>query len=296
MELEKLDISAGFNEINKFIKRDGGVIVKNFISEDLRLSILDQLRSYAESFEAGIKEGAVKASFSGIKTKRFSGLVQRSSLFAQIIDHDLLHEWALSTFNNDYWLNTAQAMIVGPGSKDQVLHRDIGNWPLVYELGDKGPEATVSMMLALSDFTSENGATKVVPGSHLWDDWSRGAEKDQVAQAVMPAGSAMLYTGKTIHGAAANITKDQWRFGIHVSFVLGQLTPEEASPITVPWEIAQQHSERVKAMLGYYSIRTFDGGWPVLWTKDYRELRDQLDPIPEQKYITAGSHLSVIKP
>jgi ectoine hydroxylase-related dioxygenase (phytanoyl-CoA dioxygenase family) len=288
-QIRRMDLSEGSARILGIVDQDGGVIVENFISRELVHRIRAQLGDFAEAFRPGISEGAIKAAFAGGQTKRFSGLISKAPAFAEVVDHDLLHEWATQAFKNDYWINTAQAMIVGPGSQDQYLHRDWGNWPIAASQGPKGPEATVSIMLALSDFTAENGATRVVPGSHKWDDFSREAEPESVVQAVMPAGSALLYTGKTIHGAGANRTEDQWRFGIHLSFCLGQLTPEEALPLTVPWEVAQHCSERVKAMLGYYSIRTFDGGWPILWTKDYRELRDQLDPPPTQPFVTAGA-------
>ena len=64
-------------------------------------------------------------------------------------------------------------MIVGPGEKEQVLHRDIGIWPFIQKMGKAAPEVMVSILLALSDFTEEVGATRVIPGSHLWDDFSQ---------------------------------------------------------------------------------------------------------------------------
>lgn len=290
-QIRRIDLAAGAKKILQMIEEDGGVIVENFISADLVRRIRMQLGDFAEGFKPGVSEGELKALFAGQQTKRFSGLITKAPAFAEVVDHDLLHDWAREAFRNDYWINTGQAMIVGPGSHAQYLHRDWGNWPIASSHGPNGPEATVSIMLALSDFTAENGATRVVPGSHKWDDFTRSADPESVVQAVMPAGSALLYTGKTMHGAGANITEDQWRFGIHLSFCLGQLTPEEAIPLTVPWSVAQHCSERVKAMLGFYSIRTFDGGWPILWTKDYRELRDQLEPPPTERFVTAGASL-----
>jgi ectoine hydroxylase-related dioxygenase (phytanoyl-CoA dioxygenase family) len=292
-QLQRVDLSEASAKILAVIEEDGGVIVENFISQELVHRIRTQLGDFAEAFKPGVSEGALKTMFAGSQTKRFSGLIAKAPAFAEVVDHDLLHDWAKVAFKNDYWINTGQAMIVGPGSPAQFLHRDWGNWPIAAAQGPTGLEATVSMMLALSDFTAENGATCVVPGSHKWDDFSREPDQQAVVQAVMPAGAAMLYSGKTIHGAGANVTTDQWRFGIHLSFCLGQLTPEEALPLTVPWSAAQHCSERVKAMLGYYSIRTFDGGWPVLWTKDYRELRDQLDPPPQERFVTAGASLKL---
>lgn len=290
-ELRQFDISNDPADILEGIARDGGVIVRNFIPDALRERIASELGPYVDNFAPGTPGGPLKQFFSGPQTKRFSGLPAKAPSFAEVIDHDLLHRWAETVFKADYWVNTGQAMIVGPGSPAQILHRDCGNWPVMMAMGKDGPEATLSLMLAISDFTAENGATQVVPGSHLWDDFDVKAQPEQVVQAVMPAGSAMLYTGKTIHGAGANVTSDETRFGIHLSFVLGQLTPEEALPLTVPWAIAQTFPERVQHMLGYYSHRTFLPDWPALWLADYRELRDSLSPPPRTTYVSAGARM-----
>jgi ectoine hydroxylase-related dioxygenase (phytanoyl-CoA dioxygenase family) len=82
------------------------------------------------------------------------------------------------------------------------------------------PELQVASMVALVDFRAENGATRIVPGSDRWPH-DRRPEESEIAEAEMPAGSAALYLGSTIHGAGTNATASEWRHGLHVSYVLG---------------------------------------------------------------------------
>ena len=141
---------------------------------------------------------------------------------------------------------------IGPGERAQALHRDEQAWP---ELPFGGPEITVSSMLALCDFTRENGATRFVPGSHRWEDPAREPAPDEMAYAEMPAGSLFLYSGKTIHSGGENRSASSWRRGLHVSFVLGWLRPEENHYLAVPLELARALPERVQELLGYASYR-----------------------------------------
>jgi hypothetical protein len=276
-DLKRLGLDAPFEDLMAAIADDGCVIVEDFISPDLMARLTGQLAADAQ----GVGPGADRVSprmleFWGNQTKRFTRLAARAPAFAELLDHDLMHAWARSALQGDYWLNTGQAMIVGPGEKQQVLHRDIGIWPGMADLGRHGPDVMVSILLALSDFTADVGATRGVLGSHLWDDFKQAPGEDDIVQAVMPAGSAFLYTGKTMHGAGANVTKDQWRFGLHMSFVLGWLTPEEASPIGVPWEIARTFPPRVQRLLGYSSHMPGNPESPVNWTVDFQDVRGYL--------------------
>lgn len=264
--------SDGLNAIMEGLAEDGGVIVRDFIDADL----LGRLNAELEADIQKTNPGAALddenfSEFWGSCTKRFTRLAARTPSFAQLLDHDLMHQWAGRALKQGYWLNTGQAMIVGPGEKGQVLHRDIALWPIFMDGAKDAPEAMVSILLALSDFTEAVGATRVVPGSHLWDDFRRPADPDRYVSAVMPAGSALLYLGKTVHGAGANVTENSWRRGLHMSFVLGWLTPEEASPIGVPWDIAQNYSARVQQMLGYVSPRHSTDMAPMNWLIDFRD-------------------------
>jgi len=259
------------------LDRDGGVIVRDFIDKDLLGRLNSELKADVDRTDPGSEVvNPEMAKFWGNCTKRFTRLAARAPSFAELLDHDLMHRWAAHSLKGDYWLNTGQAMIVGPGEKGQALHRDIVIWPIFETLGKDAPEVMVSILLALSDFTEEVGATRVIPGSHKWDDFMQTPKAEDTLGAVMPAGSALLYLGKTVHGAGQNVTKDQWRHGLHMSFVLGWLTPEEASTVGVPWEIARDYSPRVQRMLGYASPGRGNDGQPKNWLIDFSDVRHYL--------------------
>ncbi len=277
--LQTLPRQSDLQVILQALDEDGGVIVRDFIDEDL-------LRRLNTEFQADIDKtapgsdivGEEMSIFWGNRTKRFTRLAARAPSFAELLDHDLMHAWAAHSLKGDYWLNTGQAMIVGPGEQGQRLHRDIAIWPLFEEIGRDAPEVLVSILLALSDFTEDVGATRVIPGSHKWQDFMQTPRQEDTLGAVMPAGSALLYLGKTVHGAGRNATADQWRHGLHMSFCLGWLTPEEASTVGVPWEIARQYSSRVQRMLGYASPGRGNNGPPKNWLIDFADVRNYLKP------------------
>ena len=259
------------------IEADGGVIVRDFIPPELLERLNSQLDADIRRTTPGSDLADREAAeFWGGQTKRFTRLAARAPAFAELLDHDLMHAWAARALKEGYWLNTGQAMIVGPGEKEQVLHRDLALWPMFVKGGREAPECMVSILLALSDFTEEVGATRMVPGSHRWDSFYTPADPNSTLPAVMPAGSALLYLGKTIHGAGANRTVNSWRRGLHMSFVLGWLTPEEASPIGVPWDIAKNYSARVQRMLGYVSPRHAAETAPLQWLIDFKDVHAHL--------------------
>ena len=131
-------------------------------------------------------------------------------------------------------------------------------------------ELTISCMFALSDFRKDNGATAVQPGSQRVASGVRreAADDFETVYAEMPAGSGMIYTGKVIHGAGQNIT-DELRYGLHVSFVVGWLRPEEASPLMVDQQRAASLPQRARELLGYSSYYSERGG--RTWLVDFED-------------------------
>ena len=275
--LQTVQRDTDLTEIADVLESDGGVIVNDLLSSEAVAAIVAELSETYEATPTGSQSGiSTWETFHGATTKRFTGLAARSRSF---VDHALLNPILLAIADKlllphgaDYWLNTGQVMAVGPGEPAQVLHRDEGNWP---EAVHPDKELTVSCMFALSDFTATNGATVVWPGSH---HHARGGWRDNDAAAVplpgdlavsaMPPGSGMIYTGKVVHGAGRNAS-DQWRYGMHVSFVVGWLRPEEASPLMVDRVLASQLPQRARELLGWSSYHAKGGG--RTWLVDFED-------------------------
>ena len=274
--LQELDTKRNsLTEILAVLAQDGGVIVHNMLSPQVVANLLSELAPQSETSQVGPKSDNENVNyFWGQQTKRFTRLAQRSQTFAdEVLVHPTLTGVAdelLKPYCASYWMNTGQMMIVMPGGAPQYMHRDSDDWPAM--CSPTAPPCQISCMFALSDFTTENGATRVAPGSHLWSDYSRQATDDEITQAAMPAGSGMIYLGKTLHSAGANKTENEPRFGMHLSYVLGWLTPEEAGCLGVTEDRAKTFTKQQQQLLGYrcYDASDLNGG--RLWTVDYEDV------------------------
>ncbi len=258
---------TGPGEVSEILSRDGAVIVEGAVDPNMLAVLNDDLDGFVDELGVGLRNPTHDrmVEFFGGSTVRFDGLPAKSSGFVDVLQLPLLQGVAdivLKPQCEDYLLNTAQLIEIQPGETAQRIHRDEDAWPQVP--GDK-PQLEVEAMFALTDFTLANGATQVVLGSHRWDS-DREPTADEITYAEMPAGSALIYLGSTLHGGGANSTSDQRRRGMFLGFVVGWLRTEENMFLTVPLEAAKTMPVRVQELLGYKAhgpIGVVDVGSPM---------------------------------
>lgn len=277
--LRSVASTAPVSEILDIVVTDGGVIIKNFLSAEQIARFNAEVDEPMSALAPGSKhDHELIAEFHGKNTKRLTNLVNHSKTFREeVLDKDLVHDLCDAKFleeSGTYWMTTAQLIEIGPGNKAQMLHRDLENWYPFVALGPKGPEVTVNFLIAFTDFTEENGATRVIPGSHQWENFEDRGTPESTIPVTMEAGDAFFYSGKVVHGGGENKTTDQFRRGLAFAFNPGFLTGEEAYPFLVDLETARTLSPRVQRLLGFRS--QYPAGSPGLWQVDYSELGEHL--------------------
>ena len=268
-------------DIVEALTEDGAVIVEGLLDPDL----LDRFNAEIDPLLAGARpdhEGAfinpAIAWFFGERTRHVTGVASKSRVFAtEILTHPLLlgvSDAVLSPNCARYQLNLAHVLDRGPGAEQQYLHRDEVVW---VHMPRPHAELQVASMIALVDFTADNGATRIAPGSHRWPI-DRNPEPGELVAADMPAGSAVIYLGSTIHAGGANTTADQWRRGMHLSYVVGWLRTEENHYLTTPPDVARTLPQEAQAILGYAAHDAIADAGGYLGTV---ELRDPVDLLAE---------------
>lgn len=231
-------------------ERDGGVVVEGFLDADILARMRSDMAPLVERHRAGSTTAGFWTEFHGEQTKRVTGLAGRSPAWCEVLCDERYAALADRYLGEGaYWLNTAQLIAIGPDETPQMLHRDELNWPHAM----RDTEITVTAIFALTDFTEANGATVIAPGSNHWPGAFPEVPEGSTCQAVMPAGSALLYSGKVVHGGGRNTTSDEWRIGLHAGFCCGWLRTEENHQLTVPLQAARTMPERVQRLLGFRS-------------------------------------------
>ena len=250
--LKHLPKSAPQEDIWAAIDEDGGLIVENFMDTDLLARLRDDAMPLVSRHGAGVRDGDdFWKEFHGENTKRITGLAGKSTAWCDLLCDPLYRAMGDHYLGADnYYLNTGQLICIGPKETPQILHRDELNWP---EATAQDHEITITAIFALTDFTEENGATVIAPGSHKWPGAMPEVPEGSTCQAVMKAGDALLYSGKVIHGGGENKSDDQWRVGLHAGFVLGWLRAEENHQLTTTLDEARTMPKHVQAMLGFRS-------------------------------------------
>ncbi len=274
--VEHLKANAPTSEIVSHLEEAGAVILDDFLEADVLARFNAEIDGHLEASEEGkaVLSPAVEW-FMGAQTRHITGVAAKSRVFAEEV---LVHPALLAVCDEillkscaNYRLNVAHVLDRGPGSEPQLLHRDELVW---VHLPEPHPEVQVASIIALEDFSAANGATRIVPGSHRWPR-DRQPEESEIAVAEMPAGSAIVYLGSTIHGGGPNTTESTRRRGMHMSFNLGWLRTEENNYLSVPPDVARTLPERAQALLGYaaHDALMVGGGYlGVVDTRDPMEL------------------------
>jgi ectoine hydroxylase-related dioxygenase (phytanoyl-CoA dioxygenase family) len=228
------------------LERDGYCIIRNCLPRQILAALEKDIDEAFRKTPFGLGH------FYGHKTKRFGGLLRRSRHAARLILEPtilaLVNE-VLGRACDRIQLNVAQAIAVHPGEIEQFPHRDQDMWPC-----DKlGQEFLVNVIWPLSQFTADNGATRVYAGTHR----KQIGSLDQLGEPVVAdcgPGDALVFLGSTIHGAGANTT-DRERRAVVIGYSLGWLKPYENNWLAYPPSVARSFSKELAELVGYIQHR-----------------------------------------
>jgi ectoine hydroxylase-related dioxygenase (phytanoyl-CoA dioxygenase family) len=248
---------ANAEEVTAALAEHGAVIIERLLDTTACDRLTAELQPWLDTTPLGADD------FSGLNTRRTGGLLTRCPSSVDLVAHPLVLEVVDRTLwpkKTTFQLHLTQSIAIGPQSPAQVLHRD--HWCFDFFPFPRDVHVEVSSIWALTDFTEESGATRVVPGSHRTEDDVRYPPED-AASAVMPRGSVVLYLGSTVHGGGANLS-DSVRVGINIDYVLGWLRQEENQYLTYTLDEVRAMPERIQRLLGYepgaYALGYIDGG------------------------------------
>ena len=214
VKLEDLTIpapDAREDDVVRCLQRYGACIIEKLAPEEL-LSELDAELEVLGIWETRPPSLGVEAFFSAPRV-------------AELTENELVLGAARRLLFANSRIIQLKSFAIGqipPGSHEQLLHREDGQWPFQHQ-----PHVwCVDAIWALSDFTAENGSTCFVPYSQHWRRRAENERPDLRLQAVMPRGSVFLFTGGTLHGAGYNTTTDQFRRSVYSAYSVGWLMPE----------------------------------------------------------------------
>jgi len=255
---------ASVEEVEAALRAAGCAVIERLAPAEQLDRIAAELEPHLRATEPGADE------FTGRNTRRTGALLARSPSFRDLAAHPLVLgalDRVLGDHATSYQLHLTQVIEIGPGEPAQLVHRD--QWAFDFFEFPSGFEVECHTMWAMDDFTEENGATRVIPGSNHWEDKLRPTT-DQTVAAEMPKGSVLLYLGSLYHGGGANRSAAPRR-GINVGYTLSWLRQEENQYLACPPEIARELPEPLARLAGYQR-----GAYALGY---YGDLLDPLDAL-----------------
>lgn len=188
--------------------------------------------------------------------QRLWALLNRGDEFVRLATHPLALAIVRSGLGQDIQLSNLSANITGPGGDREIgrLHTDQGflpePWP--YQLA-------TNVAFLLDDFTEENGATLIVPGSHkLLAVPDHGLAPSAPARLTGTAGSIAVWDGRLHHATGLNRTADQRRRGVFATYILPFLRTQENWCRSLDPRLLDRHPE-LAALTGFVEWQTLGG-------------------------------------
>jgi ectoine hydroxylase-related dioxygenase (phytanoyl-CoA dioxygenase family) len=218
------------------VRRDGYVILPGLLTpgelDDIREAVAPLLDRHGRN------------RFEGHTTQRVYSVLNKTRTCDRIADHPRVLALLDRLFLPNYLLSMLQVINILPGEQAQMLHTDDGFYPLPRPRAALG----AATIWAIDDFTADNGATDIVPGSHLWGQ--RMPEQTEREPVVMSAGSCVFFVGTLWHGGGANCSQHP-RLAVTAQYCEPWLRPQEAFTLSTTRDTVRAVSEDIRRMLGY---------------------------------------------
>jgi ectoine hydroxylase-related dioxygenase (phytanoyl-CoA dioxygenase family) len=218
----------------------GYFIVENMISKE-------KCEEIKRTALALFEHDSGRNNFEGFKTQRLYATFEKTLTCNDLVDDPLVLNVLDQIFHPNYLLSQLQIINILPGEAQQPLHHD----DAFYDVPRPRKPLGAATIFAIDDFTEENGATTIIPGSHKWGD-ERPAPQDDPHQipVVMPAGSMLFFSGTLWHGGGAN-RSDQSRMCVTAQYCDSWVRPQENYSLSISKDTVKQCSEHIQRMLGY---------------------------------------------
>ncbi len=228
--------------VSSFLATHGYAIVDDLAPTEL----LDRFAAEATPWVRQSAGG--RDDYDGRFTRRTGSLIERCPASRELV----MHPFVVGTVRHflghatTQQLHLTQLITVEPGESKQKPHRD--QMAFDFFPFPRDYHVQCNTMWALTDFTAENGATHVHPGSSAMSDEDAAAAPD--FQAEMGRGSVLFYDGKVLHGAGAN-TSDGVRQGINITYAVGWVRQEENQFLACSQDVAKTLDDDLLRMMGY---------------------------------------------
>jgi ectoine hydroxylase-related dioxygenase (phytanoyl-CoA dioxygenase family) len=223
------------------IAEQGYTVVEDAIEPDL----VDELNETLLRREQELGTVPASNSFEGTQTLRIYNLLVHGDVFARVPVHPNVLPVVESVLDDGCLLSSLSSIAIGPDESAQPIHADDQLIPLP----KPHPPVVCNTMWALTDFTEANGATRLVPGTHVQDSPDYGRPYESIP-AEMAKGSVLVWHGSLWHGGGANTTGER-RVGIACNYCAGYIRQQENQQLGVPREVAAGFGDRLARLCGY---------------------------------------------
>jgi ectoine hydroxylase-related dioxygenase (phytanoyl-CoA dioxygenase family) len=232
------------------VAADGYTIVEDAIEPDL----VDALAADLVRLERDLGIEPAGNRFEGARTWRIYNLLVHGELYERIPVHPAVLPIVEGVLDAGCLVSSLSSIAIGPGEAAQPLHADDQLIPLPRP----HPPTVCNTMWALTDFTEDNGATRLVPGSHRRDRAPRPDETGGSIPAEMARGSVLVWHGSLWHGGGANATGSR-RVGIAMNYCAGWVRQQENQQLGIPADTVRRFSPRLRELVGYGVYRGLIG-------------------------------------
>lgn len=243
MQLQTLKNTASAEDVAACIREHGYAIIEEMVPPAAMDRVAEELAPYVDASPFGESEET------GRLTRRTGSLVARSPTARELIMNPTVLGAVRSLLSHasKIQLSLTEVISLWPGSPAQFIHQD----ELAFDSFPFPPdyEVQVSTLWAMTEYTEEMGATRIVPGSHKLGAGAKLTVADSIP-AEMKRGSVMVYSGKVYHGSGEN-KSNRVRQAVNVDYIVGWLRQEENQYLSCPKEIASTLPEDLLRLMGY---------------------------------------------